>query len=353
MNFIFLKHKNDPHLQISEKFVNRKLAINDEVYLSLGLKETSAPGSNNTLIKFRDWNRTCEARDTSRLSGLTVRNNSEHSVDVICRLTACATEEVTQVGPNSAAELRYPHSEQLLGGPDTDLEISIVGPQHGDIDLDLINYKAIPHKEYIEKLSGRGVEIGPGNNPRITADGALYLEKHSLEDWHKSNKSNLEHSGEEFGKYIVGPAHEIPVPANSLNYIFSSHVFEHLYNPLGHLEAWFHKLTQGGKVCGVVPCIYGAKDYYAEPSKLKAIEQEYETASFEVPVQAYTYYSEIRNWKQTGQQLKDEDRSIHVHFYDIDNFSSLMELAIQRFGYREFNIQYNRNHKDFFFELSK
>lgn len=353
MNFIFLKHKNDPHLELSDKLVIKKLSINDEVYLSLSLNEAAPQSSCYPLIKFKDWNRTCEASAACHSSGLTVRNNSQHHIGLVSRLTTCATEELLPLGPHSEAELLYPYSEHLVAGPETDLEISISNPHYEDVDLDLINYKAIPHKEYIDQLSGKGVEIGPGNNPRVTAEGALYLEKHSLEDWHKSNKSSLENSGEEFSEYIVGPAHEIPVPDNSLNYIFSSHVFEHLYNPLGHLDAWYDKLAPGGKVCGVVPCIYGAKDYYAQPSTAEAFEREYLTESFEIPVEAYSYYAEIRNWKLTGQQLKDEDRSIHVHFYNFSNFSALMELAIQRFAYRAFDIKYNRNHKDFFFELLK
>ena len=44
----------------------------------------------------------------------------------------------------------------------------------------------------------------------------------------------------------------MPVPDNSLDFIFGSHVFEHLANPIGHLKRWHAKLKPGVTLMHVI-----------------------------------------------------------------------------------------------------
>ena len=61
------------------------------------------------------------------------------------------------------------------------------------------------------------------------------------------------------------------VEDGSLGFIFSSHVFEHLANPLGHLEHWYAKLRHGGLIVGIVPDVGGSKDYVFEPCSVTGL----------------------------------------------------------------------------------
>jgi SAM-dependent methyltransferase len=52
---------------------------------------------------------------------------------------------------------------------------------------------------------------------------------------------------------IQAEAHALPVEANSQDYVISSHVFEHLANPISALIEWRRVLKNGGVVFMIVP----------------------------------------------------------------------------------------------------
>ncbi len=93
-----------------------------------------------------------------------------------------------------------------------------------------------------------------------------------------------------WSNYVVGDAHNLPVPDNSIDFIFGSHVFEHLANPLGHLERWRRKLRPGGKVLCVIPDLNGTKDALQTPTGPVDWLAEYHAEQWEPTPEQYARY---------------------------------------------------------------
>ena len=97
------------------------------------------------------------------------------------------------------------------------------------------------HSEVVPRyLSGAGVEIGafktpiPGIKPVYLDRFASYANEPTLADYY-------------------GDACEIPYHDSSLDYVASSHVLEHVANPLAALAEWFRVLKHDGCIYMVVP----------------------------------------------------------------------------------------------------
>jgi hypothetical protein len=127
--------------------------------------------------------------------------------------------------------------------------------------LFLAIHRALSRRDFVASAKGAGVEIGPGAQPQILpADDvqARYLEQMHPEKWNALYNGGGKYPvrPELWDNYIVGDASNLPCDDGSLDFIFSSHVFEHLSNPIGHLRHW------------VVPDLGGSKDYFQQPSEL-------------------------------------------------------------------------------------
>jgi SAM-dependent methyltransferase len=200
-----------------------------------------------------------------------------------------------------------------------------------------------------ELAKGNGLEIGPGPKPQIVnsqATSVRYLEMLTKEEWARDDVKNKYGTSEaDWSQYIIGTASAIPVADASLDFIFSSHVFEHLANPLGHLVHWRSKLKEGGVVLAVVPDMRSCKDCTARTSTLDELASELKQGIWTPQSHHYQRFAEYR-----GVPLCT-DRSVHVHFYTISNMPSILEHATKFLGYRGYDFVYERNHKDFYFVL--
>jgi len=196
---------------------------------------------------------------------------------------------------------------------------------------------------------GRGLEIGPGPRPQIvnSADtSVLYLEELTQAEWAATDGKNKYGANQaDWSQYVIGPASSIPVDDASLDFIFSSHVFEHLANPLGHLVHWRSKLKAGGVVLGVVPDMLSCKDYTAQASTLDELVGELKEGMWTPQAHHYGRFAEYRRVRLRT------DRSIHVHFYTSSNMPSVLQHATAHLGYRSYDFVHERNHKDFHFVL--
>ena len=200
-----------------------------------------------------------------------------------------------------------------------------------------------------ELAKGRGLEIGPGPRPQIVnsaGTSVLYLEELTQEQWTAQDaKGKYGANQADWSQYVIGPASSIPVDDASLDFIFSSHVFEHLANPLGHLVHWRSKLKAGGVVLAVVPDLLGCKDYAARASTLDELVGELKQGIWTPQAHHYQRFAEYRRVRVRT------DRSIHVHFYTSSNMPSVLEHATVHLGYRGYDFVHERNHKDFHFVL--
>jgi SAM-dependent methyltransferase len=213
----------------------------------------------------------------------------------------------------------------------------------------LLVHRRLNRSFLYDLAKGRGLEIGPGPRPQIVNSertSVLYLEELTQEEWAATDGKNKYGANQaDWSQYVIGPASSIPVDDASLDFIFSSHVFEHLANPLGHLVHWRSKLKAGGVVLAVVPDMLSCKDYMARASTLDELVGELKQGIWTPQAHHYQRFSEYR-----GQRLRT-DRSIHVHFYTSSNMPSILEHATRHLGYRGYEFVHERNHKDFHFLL--
>jgi SAM-dependent methyltransferase len=89
--------------------------------------------------------------------------------------------------------------------------------------------------------SGNGLEIGPGKRPYCDQKTTVYLDKF------QNNKDGTENPD------IFADAIKIPLPSSHLDYVFSSHVLEHMQDTIGALKEWGRVLKEGGILFLVLP----------------------------------------------------------------------------------------------------
>jgi SAM-dependent methyltransferase len=219
-------------------------------------------------------------------------------------------------------------------------------------------HEVLHREEIIKKCQGKGIEIGPGPKPQVIPSRKVdvtYVEQSAPEDWERlyNDTGNYKVSPQLWSRYQIGEACDLPVENNSLDFIFSSHVFEHLANPLGHLKHWQTKLKDGGKVLGIVPDLSGCKDYVYRPSSMSEILAEQTSGNMEPTIEHYARWAKYRRPGKNPEEFYKAKRSIHVHYYTKWNMTEILQYAVENLGYTSFEMRYVPNHKDFYFVLLK
>jgi len=225
--------------------------------------------------------------------------------------------------------------------------------------VSLITSRRVDRAPLYKLARGTGIEIGPGPRPQIHNGPGVsvqYVEEKGADDWLKTYKPDVSDAAWSAENYILGKASNLPVDDASLDFIFSSHVLEHLYNPLGHLAHWRRKLRAGGVVLGVVPCLDGTKDFVLPPTTLNKLMAEYATGTFETPPAAFHHWTSAhrpheKNPALVAEKLMDQAFSIHVHVYDNVLATTLLRHCVEQLGFSDYVMFYKRNSKDFAFAL--
>ena len=134
-------------------------------------------------------------------------------------------------------------------------------------------------------------------------------------------------------------------------------MFEHLANPLGHLQHWHAKLKPGGVVLAVIPEISSTKDLHMRPCGLTEIIDEYEAGLKEPQLRHYERHVTRLGARQPNPELAcammDRAESIHVHYYDRPGIARVLQMAVDRLGFAGFRLIHTPNHKDFYYILKK
>jgi SAM-dependent methyltransferase len=219
-------------------------------------------------------------------------------------------------------------------------------------------HEVLHREEILQLCQGKGVEIGPGPRPQVYPSAQVdvtYIEQSSPKDWERlyNDAGKQPVNSKLWSKYQIGNACDLPAEDQSLDFIFSSHVFEHLANPLGHLAYWISKLNDGGKVLGVVPDVAGCKDYVHRPSPMNEILAEQASGDMEPTLEHYARWAKYCRPGQDPEEFYNAKRSIHVHYYTNRNMSEVLQYAVDHLGYAWFDIRHVPNHKDFYFVLSR
>lgn len=171
----------------------------------------------------------------------------------------------------------------------------------------------------VEALCGRGLEVGPGANPAVvdgTSRTVTYLEASSSERWDANYAKASGIPKERWSSYIRGDAHSLDcIDDQSLDFIFSNHVFEHLVNPLGVLRTWWKKLRPGGVIASVVPDCRYSFDARQPPSTMVDVMEQTSLKSFSPTPGMYERWCRHTQPANTPEDLRRRQYSIHVNFY--------------------------------------
>jgi len=105
---------------------------------------------------------------------------------------------------------------------------------------------ALSHK-YLDGL--KGVEIGGSAHNPFGLD-TINVDRHeSMDTIYK--KEELRVCGERLKVDVVAEGDELPFGDNSFDFVISSHVLEHFYNPVNALKEWARVASQ--YICIIVP----------------------------------------------------------------------------------------------------
>lgn len=66
-------------------------------------------------------------------------------------------------------------------------------------------------------------------------------------------KAELEVCGEQLKVDIVSPGDDLPFKDDSVDFILSSHVLEHFYDPIKALKEWYRVIRPGGYIFAIIP----------------------------------------------------------------------------------------------------
>lgn len=209
-------------------------------------------------------------------------------------------------------------------------------------------------------LRGRGVEVGPGLNPAVHADdqrSVTYVEKLTPGQWAANYaKQALDPAAQTlWNNYVIDSAQRLDSFADgSLDFIFSSHVLEHLVDPLGVLERWWGKLAPGGVIAGVVPDARFSFDLRQPLTSLDGLLDQ-RAAALQSPTAAmYEQWCRHTAIGSTPDSLRARDYAIHVSYFSPDVFAAMLQAVAGIVGtHAGVFIEAVCNGKDFGFAVVK
>lgn len=216
-----------------------------------------------------------------------------------------------------------------------------------------------PRLRLLPLLRGRGVEVGPGANPTVlpAADCEVsYVEKMSAEKWNATySKGQLsDTASSHWDRYVVGEGESLPSFVDgSLDFIFSSHVLEHMVNPLGVIRNWWRKLAPGGILTGVVPDARFTFDLRQPHSSRTDFLEQYRANSYDLTDAMYERWCRYTAPYNTPDVLKAREYSIHVNYFSIGAMCDLMDLFAEDESVQGRFVESVTNGKDFAFLLQK
>lgn len=310
----------------------------------------------NNPLSFHPFRERCEATGWRVVALDSIAENAVFRAELVDKYSGEVLALTTQKLSNKLTPIDFPYSFAYKSPPnDCDLHMSAGTESKGKLFFAV--HKALDRSEVLSLCKGTGVEIGPGLHPQIKSSNSvkvIYLEQSEPEQWNSlyNEKGTRTVDRNLWINYRIGEASNLPFDDQSLDFIFSSHVFEHLANPVGHLQQWKMKLKPNGVVVGIVPDIAGCKDYVHGPCPLSDLIVEYDMRIMSPTLSHYERWAKFRAPGKDPREFMEAGRSIHVHFYSHNNMSSLLQYCVERIGFKWFNIRYTPNHKDFYFILA-
>lgn len=345
MNLYDMARRGDTNLMLAGEVVLARRPACGELWRGLDLR----PGAGFTIPDIR---RFASFRHFPAQCGWMV----EAPAGTALRLTLVAADSGKVVGSRTFAGEFQPVVLPWPQALHARLDLVVACEGLGEKPVFLANHRVLSRQWLIDQCRGRGVEIGPGPVPQVLPDedrDVAYLEQMPAEEWNRLYNGGGKYPTRPdlWDRYIVGDAAALPVADGSLDFVFGSHVFEHLVNPLGHLARWARKLRKGGRVIMVVPDLNGTKDGVHDRCSLDSLIDELRRDIWEPETLHYSRH--LRRPADDRHLVAAIARreSVHAHYYDNLNCQLMLDYAVQHLGYADFLIEHTPNHKDFHFVL--
>jgi SAM-dependent methyltransferase len=181
-------------------------------------------------------------------------------------------------------------------------------------------------------LLGKGVEVGPGGNPALESDDSRtvrYVEKMSARDWARTYpKVTLDDAVlARWSEYAIAPAEGLDgFEPGSLDFIFSSHVLEHLVNPLQVLQNWWRCLAPGGVIAAVVPDARYSFDLRQPITSTDALLSQHRAGGHERTAAMYAQWCRHTAPEVDPARLRERDYAIHVNYFSPASACAMLEV---------------------------
>lgn len=195
-------------------------------------------------------------------------------------------------------------------------------------------------------LVGSGLEVGPGHHPLVESN--RWLAVRYLDRWEPERNAELfpELEGETFAEpdLIVDLNTDAlgPIASESEDFIVSSHVFEHLANPLRVIDDCHRVLRPGGTLLILLPDRRRTFDKDRHPTALEHVVAHFEEGTIAVDDEHIIEFlintgtdPEVLKAIATDPRHREavlathRDRSIHVHCWTLDEFIPVIEYSIE------------------------
>jgi len=143
----------------------------------------------------------------------------------------------------------------------------------------------LAHK-YLDGL--KGLEIGGSiHNPfSLDTQNVDYTDEKTV-----FKEEEMDEQGMSLAVDIVAPGDEIPVAAESQDFVINSHVLEHFPDPINALKEWYRVVRPGGYIFMIVPHKERTFDRDQARTTVGELQERYATKIFPKPHSKSQHYS--------------------------------------------------------------
>ncbi|MCH6254953.1 class I SAM-dependent methyltransferase [Puniceicoccaceae bacterium K14] len=164
------------------------------------------------------------------------------------------------------------------------------------------------HDDYVPKyLRGQGAEIGAFKTP-IPGISPYYIDKFDTYD------------GEKCLVDYLGDAVSLPFENESLDFVASSHVLEHIANPIKALLEWQRVLKPGGVVYTVIPDRRFTFDHRRELTTAEHMIDDYRKGTTDCDAVHINDFIYGIDWSQTHPDIPENEvpnhQKSHSEYYE-------------------------------------
>jgi SAM-dependent methyltransferase len=180
-----------------------------------------------------------------------------------------------------------------------------------------------------------GTEIGPGQTPIPGLSPApIYVDRFA------------EFGGKTCLADYHGDACCLPFHSNSLDYVASSHVLEHVANPVAALLEWYRVVRPGGIIYAIVPNRLATWDHTRQLTPVSHLLEDYERGMTAADATHIDEFVNELDWSRYRPDIpaenlpaektllargmheavgRGEEINIHFHTFEPSNFKELIE----------------------------